>query len=204
MRSYLELLKQIIEEGEEKEDRTGTGTLSLFARQQRFDLQAGFPIITTKKIHFKSVVAELLWFLRGDTNIQFLKDNGCSIWDEWADEQGNLGPIYGKQWRNWSGSKGKNYDQIKTLLQNLKEKPHSRRMILSGWNVEDLPDENISPKENVKQGKMALACCHLLSQLFVNQGKLSLLFFARSQDYFLGTPFNIASLRTFNASFGSA
>ena len=193
MRSYLELLKQIIEEGEEKEDRTGTGTLSLFARQQRFDLQAGFPIITTKKIHFKSVVAELLWFLRGDTNIQFLKDNGCSIWDEWADEQGNLGPIYGKQWRNWSGSKGKNYDQIKTLLQNLKEKPHSRRMILSGWNVEDLPDENITPKENVKQGKMALACCHLLSQLFVNQGKLSLLFFARSQDYFLGTPFNIAS-----------
>ena len=193
MRSYLELLKQIIEEGEEKEDRTGTGTLSLFARQQRFDLQAGFPIITTKKIHFKSVVTELLWFLRGDTNIQFLKDNGCSIWDEWADEQGNLGPIYGKQWRNWSGSKGKNYDQIKTLLQNLKEKPHSRRMILSGWNVEDLPDENISPKENVKQGKMALACCHLLSQLFVNQGKLSLLFFARSQDYFLGTPFNIAS-----------
>ena len=184
MRSYLELLKQIIEEGEEKEDRTGTGTLSLFARQQRFDLQAGFPIITTKKIHFKSVVAELLWFLRGDTNIQFLKDNGCSIWDEWADEQGNLGPIYGKQWRNWSGSKGKNYDQIKTLLQNLKEKPHSRRMILSGWNVEDLPDENISPKENVKQGKMALACCHLLSQLFVNQGKLSLLFFARSQDFF--------------------
>ena len=193
MRSYLELLKQIIEEGEEKEDRTGTGTLSLFARQQRFDLQAGFPIITTKKIHFKSVVAELLWFLRGDTNIKFLKDNGCSIWDEWADEQGNLGPIYGKQWRNWSGSKGKNYDQIKTLLQNLKEKPHSRRMILSGWNVEDLPDENIKPKENVKQGKMALACCHLLSQLFVNQGKLSLLFFARSQDYFLGTPFNIAS-----------
>ena len=181
MRSYLELLKQIIEEGEEKEDRTGTGTLSLFARQQRFDLQAGFPIITTKKIHFKSVVAELLWFLRGDTNIQFLKDNGCSIWDEWADEQGNLGPIYGKQWRNWSGSKGKNYDQIKTLLQNLKEKPHSRRMILSGWNVEDLPDENIKPKENVKQGKMALACCHLLSQLFVNQGKLSLLFFARKQ-----------------------
>ena len=193
MRSYLELLKQIIDEGVEKKDRTGTGTLSLFARQQRFDLQAGFPIVTTKKIHFKSIVTELLWFLRGDTNIQFLKDNGCSIWDEWADEQGNLGPIYGKQWRNWSGSKGKNYDQIKTLLQNLKEKPHSRRMILSGWNVEDLPDENISPKENVKQGKMALACCHLLSQLFVNQGKLSLLFFARSQDYFLGTPFNIAS-----------
>ncbi len=193
MQSYLDLLKQIIEEGAEKKDRTGTGTFSLFARQQRFDLQAGFPIITTKKIHFKSVVAELLWFLRGDTNIQFLKDNGCSIWDKWAAEDGNLGPIYGKQWRNWSGSKGKNYDQIKTLLRSLKKKPHSRRMILSGWNVEDLPDEDISPQENIKQGKMALACCHLLTQLFVNQDKLSLFFFARSQDYFLGTPFNIAS-----------
>lgn len=192
MQSYLNLLQEVIKNGVAKDDRTGTGTLALFGRQERFNLQKGFPILTTKKIHFKSVVAELLWFLRGDTNIKFLQDNNCSIWDNWADEQGDLGPIYGKQWRNWQG-KNNNYDQIKYLLNCLKTNPTSRRMILSSWNVADLPDAKITPKENIKQGKMALACCHILVQLFVANNNLSLLFYARSQDLFLGRPFNIAS-----------
>ena len=192
MQNYLDLLKEILENGDEKQDRTKTGTLAVFAKQMRFDLNKGFPILTTKKIHFKSIVAELLWFLKGSTKLDFLHTNGCTIWNEWADEKGNLGPIYGKQWRNWEGKK-QNYDQIAILLQSLKNNPTSRRMILSGWNLDDLPDEKLSPQENVKQGKMALACCHLLAQLYVSNGKLFLLFFARSQDFFLGAPFNIAS-----------
>ena len=193
MQSYLNLLQKIIETGVKKPDRTNTGVMSLFGRQQRYNLQHGFPILTTKKIHFKSVIAELLWFLNGDTNINYLHKNGCSIWNEWADNKGNLGPVYGKQWRNWEGKNGKNYDQITNILKQIKENPTSRRILLSAWNLADLPNENISPQENVARGKMALAPCHLFFQVFINQDKLSLLFYARSQDFFLGTPFNIAS-----------
>lgn len=192
MQSYLNDLKEILEKGVEKEDRTKTGTLALFGKQQRYDLNKGFPILTTKKIHFISIVAELLWFLRGDTKLDFLHQEKCTIWDEWADEKGSLGPIYGKQWRNWEGKKG-SYDQIATLLKHIKKTPFSRRLILNSWNLDDLPSESISPQENIAKGKMALAPCHLFFQVFISQGKLSLLFYARSQDYFLGTPFNISS-----------
>ena len=192
MQNYLALLQEILEKGEKKQDRTQTGTLSIFGRQIRYNLKDGFPILTTKKIHFKSIVTELLWFIKGGTNINYLHQNQCTIWDEWADEKGELGPIYGKQWRNWEG-KTKNYDQIQNILQQIKTNPSSRRIILNSWNLENLPDENISPHKNVEKGKMALAPCHLFFQIFVNQGKLSLLFYARSQDFFLGTPFNIAS-----------
>jgi thymidylate synthase len=191
MKSYLNLLKEILETGAEKQDRTNVGSLSLFGRQLRYNLQEGFPILTTKKIHFQSVVAELLWFLRGDTNVSYLHQEGCSIWDEWADSKGDLGPIYGKQWRNWEGKK--RHDQIQNILHQVRHNPSSRRIVLNAWNLDDLPDEAISPQENVAEGKMALAPCHLFFQLYVNQGKISLLFYARSQDFFLGTPFNIAS-----------
>lgn len=193
MQSYLNLLQEILEYGVEKPDRTNTGTKALFGKQQRYNLQEGFPILTTKKIHFKSIVAELLWFLQGKSNISYLHQDGCTIWDEWADNDGNLGPIYGKQWRNWEGKSGNKYDQIQNILHQIKTNPTSRRMILNTWNVADLPDERISPQENVAKGKMALAPCHLFFQVFVQQERLSLLFYARSQDFFLGTPFNITS-----------
>ena len=189
---YLNLLDKIIYQGKFKQDRTGTGTLSLFGEQMRFDLKAGFPLLTTKKIHFKSVLFELLWFIKGDTNINYLNDNGCSIWDEWADQHGNLGPIYGKQWRNWTGIDG-NFDQLQNLVDTIKNNPNSRRMLVSAWNVNDLPNEHLTARQNVQNNKMALAACHTLFQAYVSDNRLSIQLYARSQDFFLGTPFNIAS-----------
>lgn len=180
MRQYLDLLSDILENGVHKEDRTGTGTLSLFGRQLRFNLAEGFPLITTKRLHLRSIIHELLWFLRGDTNIAYLKENGVSIWDEWADAQGNLGPVYGQQWRAWPTASGETIDQLSQLLQTLKQNPDSRRMIVSAWNVADLP-------------QMALPPCHLLFQFYVAEGRLSCQLYQRSCDTFLGVPFNIAS-----------
>jgi thymidylate synthase len=179
-RAYLDLLKLTLEAGVPKNDRTGTGTLSLFAPQLRFDIEAGFPMITTKKIHLKSVIHELLWFLKGDTNIRYLKENGVSIWDEWADESGELGPVYGKQWRRWEAKDGRTIDQIANLVANLKQNPDSRRLIVSAWNVGEVE-------------RMALPPCHTLFQFYVAQGRLSCQLYQRSADLFLGVPFNIAS-----------
>ncbi len=180
MQQYHELLRHILDTGVEKSDRTGTGTLSVFGYQMRFDLAAGFPLVTTKKLHLKSIIYELLWFLNGDTNIKYLKDHGVSIWDEWADESGDLGPVYGHQWRSWTGADGKTHDQIADVLHQLKNNPDSRRIIVSAWNVADLPN-------------MALSPCHALFQFYVAEGKLSCQLYQRSADVFLGVPFNIAS-----------
>jgi len=180
MEQYLQLLQHIIDNGAQKSDRTGTGTISCFGYQMRFDLQDGFPLVTTKKVHLKSIIYELLWFLNGDTNIKYLKDHGVSIWDEWANENGALGPVYGHQWRSWTGADGQTFDQIKDVLQQLKTNPDSRRMIVNAWNVADLP-------------KMALSPCHALFQFYVANGKLSCQLYQRSADVFLGVPFNIAS-----------
>lgn len=180
MQAYLDLLKHIIDNGTEKSDRTGTGTRSCFGYQMRFDLQKGFPMLTTKKLHVKSIIYELLWFLNGDTNIKYLKDNGVGIWDEWADANGDLGPVYGHQWRSWAGADGKVYDQITEAVHLLKTNPDSRRIIVNAWNVADLP-------------KMALSPCHALFQFYVADGKLSCQLYQRSADVFLGVPFNIAS-----------
>lgn len=193
MRQYLELLKRIKNEGHQKGDRTGTGTLSVFGHQMRFDLAEGFPLVTTKKIHLKSVIHELLWFLKGDTNTRYLKENGVRIWDEWADESGELGPVYGYQWRSWPAPDGRHIDQIEEVIKQLKTNPNSRRIIVSAWNPADLPDESISPQENVQNGRMALAPCHAFFQFYVNDGKLSCQLYQRSADSFLGVPFNIAS-----------
>jgi len=193
MQQYLDLLNKIITEGQRKGDRTGSGTLSIFGYQLRFDLGQGFPLLTTKKVHFKSIVHELLWFLKGDTNIEYLRANGVSIWDEWADATGELGPIYGRQWRNWPLPNGESLDQIAEVIRQIKQTPNSRRMIVSAWNVADLPDESLSPQANVANGKMALAACHTLFQFYVAEGKLSCLLYQRSCDTFLGLPFNIAS-----------
>lgn len=197
MKQYLELLDKILNEGVQKGDRTGSGTLSIFAHQIRFDLRQGFPLITTKKVHLKSIIHELLWFLRGETNIQYLKDQGVSIWNEWATESGELGPVYGAQWRHWQGVEGESYDQITTLIEGIKKNPNSRRHIISGWNVADLPDERKSPQENVANGKMALPPCHLLYQWYVAEGKLSGSLYIRSNDLFLGNPYNTCSLAIF-------
>lgn len=185
MQAYLDLLNKIISEGADKSDRTGTGTRSLFGYQMHFDLQKGFPLITTKKVHLKSIIYELLWFLKGDTNIDYLKENGVSIWNEWADENGNLGPVYGKQWRSWEGANGQTFDQIQQVIDQLKNNPDSRRMIVSAWNVAEL-------------GEMALMPCHCLFQFYTSPGadgkrKLSCQLYQRSADVFLGVPFNIAS-----------
>lgn len=180
MKAYHDLLRHILEHGTRKSDRTGTGTISVFGYQMRFNLQEGFPLLTTKKVHLKSVVHELLWFLQGDTNIRYLKENGVSIWDEWADENGNLGPVYGKQWRSWAAPDGRVIDQITEVVETLKKNPDSRRIIVSAWNPADLPD-------------MALAPCHCLFQFYVADGKLSCQLYQRSADVFLGVPFNIAS-----------
>jgi len=180
MRPYLDLLTLLLERGRPKADRTGTGTLSLFGHQMRFDLTAGFPLLTTKKVHTKSIIHELLWFLRGDTNIKYLKDRGVSIWDEWADPDGNLGPIYGYQWRSWPAAGGGTIDQIAEAVRQIRETPDSRRIIVSAWNPADLP-------------KMALAPCHALFQFYVADGRLSCQLYQRSADVFLGVPFNIAS-----------
>ena len=194
MRAYLDLLKDIRDNGASRGDRTGTGTRSVFGRQLRFDLHAGFPLLTTKKVHFKSVVNELIWFLNGDTNTAWLRENGVSIWDEWATEAGDLGPLYGAQWRRWPTRDGGSVDQLAYVLDCLRNRPESRRILFHGWNVEYLPDETLSPQENVQAGRMALPPCHLLYQFYVQDGCLSALLFIRSSDTFLGLPFNIASV----------
>ena len=194
MKQYLDLVKHVLEKGDFKEDRTGTGTKSVFGYQMRFDLSKGFPIHTTKKLHLKSIIYELLWFLKGDTNIKYLNENGVRIWNEWANENGDLGPVYGFQWRNWNGD---NIDQIKELIDNLKKNPNSRRMLVSAWNPSVLPDGSKSFSENVSEGKAALPPCHALFQFYVNDGKLSCQLYQRSADIFLGVPFNIASYSLF-------
>ncbi len=193
MRQYLDLLQHVLDSGVRKGDRTGTGTLSVFGYQMRFDLQAGFPLVTTKKLHLKSIIHELLWFLRGDTNTDYLRENGVSIWDEWADESGDLGPIYGYQWRNWPTPDGGHIDQLAELVTQIRQRPNSRRHIVSAWNVADLPDESISPQANVKAGRMALAPCHAFFQFYVAEGRLSCMLTQRSADTLLGVPYNIAS-----------
>ena len=193
MQQYLDLLQNILDNGEVKEDRTGTGTRSFFGHQMRFDLSQGFPILTTKKIFFRGVVHELLWFLNGSTNNNDLKNEGVHIWDEWETETGDLGPIYGYQWRSWPTTNGEQIDQIDKVIDQIKHNPDSRRIIVSAWNVADLPDETISPQENVANKKMALAPCHALFQFFVSEGKLSCQLYQRSCDTFLGLGFNIAS-----------
>lgn len=199
MQQYLALLQDIIDNGVEKGDRTGTGTCSVFGRQFRHDLQQGFPLLTTKKLHFKSIVNELIWFLNGDTNTRWLKDNGVSIWDEWATEDGELGPIYGKQWTAWPTRDGGSINQIDYVVDCLKNNPDSRRILFHGWNVEYLPDETLSPQDNVRQGKMALPPCHLMYQFYVAGGRLSSQLLIRSSDSFLGLPYNIASLALLTA-----
>ncbi|MEA1987693.1 MAG: thymidylate synthase [Pseudomonadota bacterium] len=193
MKQYLDLLSHILEEGTDKGDRTGTGTRSVFGYQMRFNLQKGFPLVTTKKLHIRSIVHELLWFLTGDTNIQYLKDNGVRIWDEWATESGDLGPLYGKQWVAWQKPNGETINQIAEVIETLKNNPNSRRMIVTAWNPADLPDESISPQANVENGQMALATCHAFFQFYVANGKVSCQLYQRSADTFLGVPFNIAS-----------
>jgi thymidylate synthase len=180
MEQYQQLLQHILDTGTQKHDRTGTGTISCFGYQMRFDLQKGFPLVTTKRLHLKSIIYELLWFLNGDTNVQYLKDNGVSIWNEWANEEGDLGPVYGKQWRGWQGANGEVIDQISDVIHQIKNNPDSRRLIVSAWNVAELP-------------KMALMPCHTLFQFYVADGKLSCQLYQRSADVFLGVPFNIAS-----------
>ena len=184
MKQYLDLLRHVLEHGSPKDDRTGTGTLSVFGHQLRFDLNAGFPMVTTKKVHLKSVVYELLWFLRGDTNVQYLNEHGVTIWNAWADERGDLGPVYGAQWRSWPTRDGRTIDQISAMIEEITKYPHSRRIIVSAWNVGEIP-------------QMALAPCHTLFQFYVNDGRLSCQLYQRSADLFLGVPFNIASYALF-------
>ena len=193
MQQYLDLMRHVRDKGVEKGDRTGTGTRSVFGHQMRFDLAAGFPLVTTKKVHLKSIIHELLWFLKGDTNTQYLRDNGVSIWDEWATDSGDLGPVYGYQWRTWPLPSGGVIDQIADVIEQLRTRPNSRRLIVSAWNPAQLPDESISPQANVEQGRMALAPCHAFFQFYVADGKLSCQLYQRSADIFLGVPFNIAS-----------
>lgn len=190
MKQYHDLLKHVLETGAQKGDRTGTGTQSVFGYQMRFDLSEGFPMVTTKKLHLKSIIYELLWFLKGDTNIEYLKENGVRIWNEWADENGDLGPVYGHQWRNWNSEE---IDQIKEIVETLKTNPNSRRMLVSAWNPSVLPDTLVSFSENVANGKAALPPCHAFFQFYVADGKLSCQLYQRSADIFLGVPFNIAS-----------
>jgi thymidylate synthase len=194
MKQYLDLVGHVLEHGNEKGDRTGTGTKSVFGYQMRFDLSDGFPMVTTKKLHLKSIVYELLWFLKGDTNIEYLTENGVRIWNEWADENGELGPVYGHQWRNWNSDE---IDQIKSVIQALKNNPNSRRMLVSAWNPSVLPDTSKSFSENVANGKAALPPCHAFFQFYVHEGKLSCQLYQRSADIFLGVPFNIASYALF-------
>jgi len=203
MKQYHDLLKQVLENGNQKGDRTGTGTKSVFGHQMRFDLSQGFPMVTTKKLHLKSIIYELLWFLNGDTNIGYLQENGVRIWNDWADENGDLGPVYGHQWRNWNNDE---IDQIKEVIHSLKNNPNSRRMLVSAWNPSVLPDTSKTFSENVANGKAALPPCHAFFQFYVSspdpsqgggKGKLSLQLYQRSADIFLGVPFNIASYALF-------
>lgn len=190
MQQYLDLVRRVLDEGAVKEDRTGTGTRSVFGHQMRFDLSEGFPLVTTKKIHLKSVVHELLWFIKGDTNTDYLTQNGVRIWNEWADENGDLGPVYGHQWRNWNSE---DIDQLSNVINTLKNNPDSRRMLVSAWNPSVLPDTSKSFSENVANGKAALPPCHAFFQFYVANGRLSCQLYQRSADIFLGVPFNIAS-----------
>jgi len=190
MKQYLDLIKHVVDNGTEKHDRTGTGTKSVFGYQMRFDLSEGFPMVTTKKLHLKSMVHELLWFLNGDTNIKYLQENGVRIWNEWADENGDLGPVYGHQWRNWNSEE---IDQISEIVQTLKTNPDSRRMLVSAWNPSVMPDTSKPFSENVANGKAALPPCHAFFQFYVANGKLSCQLYQRSADVFLGVPFNIGS-----------
>lgn len=194
MQQYHDLLKHVLDKGNQKGDRTGTGTVSVFGHQMRFDLSEGFPMVTTKKLHLKSIVYELLWFLKGDTNIGYLKENGVRIWNDWADENGDLGPVYGHQWRNWNDDE---IDQIKDVIHSLKNNPNSRRMMVSAWNPSVLPDTSKSFAENIANGKVALPPCHAFFQFYVADGKLSCQLYQRSADIFLGVPFNIASYALF-------
>ena len=194
MKQYLDLVSHVLENGNEKGDRTGTGTKSVFGYQMRFDLSQGFPMVTTKKLHLKSIIYELLWFLKGDTNIDYLTENGVKIWNAWADENGDLGPVYGHQWRNWNSDE---IDQITEVIETLKTNPNSRRMLVSAWNPSVLPDTSKSFSENVANNKAALPPCHAFFQFYVNDGKLSCQLYQRSADIFLGVPFNIASYALF-------
>ena len=190
MKAYLDLLQDILDNGNQKGDRTGTGTISVFGRQIRFDLSEGFPMVTTKKLHLKSIIHELLWFIKGDTNIKYLNDNGVKIWDAWADENGDLGPVYGAQWRNWNGE---GIDQLAMVVDQLKNNPNNRRIMVSAWNPSVMPDTSVSFSDNVANGKAALPPCHAFFQFYVADGKLSCQLYQRSADVFLGVPFNIAS-----------
>lgn len=193
MKQYLDLMRHVRDTGVRKDDRTGTGTLSVFGYQMRFDLAQGFPLVTTKKCHLKSIIHELLWFLRGDTNVAYLQEHGVRIWNEWATETGDLGPVYGAQWRSWPAPDGGSIDQLAELVQQLRSKPDSRRLIVSAWNPAYLPDESVPPAENARAGKMALPPCHTMFQFYVAEGRLSCQLYQRSADIFLGVPFNIAS-----------
>ncbi len=193
MQTYLQFLRDILDHGTRKDDRTGTGTISLFGYQMRFCLADGFPAVTTKKLHLRSIIHELLWFLQGGSNIAYLNENGVTIWDEWADDEGNLGPVYGVQWRSWPAPDGRTIDQVSLLLEDLAARPDSRRHIVSAWNPAALPDESISPRDNAAAGRQALPPCHTLFQFDVTDGKLSCQLYQRSADAFLGVPFNIAS-----------
>ncbi len=193
MQQYLQLMRHVLDTGTKKEDRTGTGTLSVFGYQMRFDLNQGFPLITTKKCPLRAIIHELLWFLKGETNIAYLRNNNVKIWDEWATEEGELGPVYGKQWRSWEGSDGVAVDQISELIEQIKHNPDSRRLLVSAWNPTVLPDTQFSPKDNAAKGRQALPPCHTMFQFYVLSGKLSCQLYQRSGDVFLGVPFNIAS-----------
>ncbi|MGP4845674.1 thymidylate synthase [Marinobacter sp. 1Y8] len=193
MKGYLDLMRDVVDNGIDKGDRTGVGTRSVFGRQMRFDLSTGFPLLTTKKVHLRSIIYELLWFLNGSTDNNWLRERKVNIWNEWAAEDGDLGPIYGKQWRSWQCPSGDVIDQITDVVRQIKTKPNSRRLIVSAWNPAELPDESIGPQENVEEGRMALAPCHCLFQFYVANGKLSCQLYQRSADLFLGVPFNIAS-----------
>jgi len=192
LKAYQDLLADVLSNGVEKGDRTGTGTISVFGRQFRHNLEDGFPLLTTKKLHFKSIINEMIWFLNGDTNTKWLKENGVKIWDEWATENGDLGPVYGKQWTAWPTKDGKTINQIDYVVNTLKTNPNSRRILFHGWNVEYLPDESVSPQENARNGKMALPPCHLLYQFYVANNKLSTHLYIRSSDLLLGNPYNLA------------
>ena len=201
MKQYLDLMTRVMKEGALKSDRTGTGTKSVFGYQMRFDLSKGFPMVTTKKLHLKSIVYELLWFLKGDTNIKYLQENGVRIWNEWADEKGDLGPVYGYQWRNWNGDE---IDQISEIIETIKTNPDSRRMLVSAWNPSVLPDTGKTFSDNVANGKAALPPCHAFFQFYVANGKLSCQLYQRSADIFLGVPFNIASYALFTMMMAQA
>ncbi|MDB6062421.1 MAG: thymidylate synthase [Verrucomicrobiaceae bacterium] len=193
MKQYLDLMRDIVDNGVDKGDRTGVGTRSVFGRQLRFNLEQGFPLLTTKKVHTRSVIVELLWFLQGSTNNNWLRERGVTIWDEWALEDGDLGPVYGKQWRSWECPDGRAIDQISEVIDLIKRKPDSRRLLVNAWNPADLPDEKLSPQDNVRNHKAALPPCHTLFQFYVANKKLSCQLYQRSADFFLGVPFNIAS-----------